>query len=204
MRPRPAHPRAAGFTLLELILVMLIMAILAALLVPSLSGFAAGRRTSHAATLVLSLANYARTQAMAEGTTYRLNFDAGRGTVWLTEQKEGAFVPPTNPGYDEHFPLPDGVRMTVDVAPGSVVVPIIDPNVQTTTAQPTPVFGQAVGTPNSLLQVVHADAGTYVEVQPGGRIDPCRVHLSDGTGQAVDVGAASATDVMHALKPGEL
>ncbi len=61
-----------------------------------------------------------------------------------------------------------------------------------------------MGTPNTLLQVPHADAGTYVEVQPGGRIDPCHVHLSDGVGHAVDLGAATATDVMHVLKPGEL
>ena len=200
MRTRPVHPRAAGFTLLELIMVMLIMAILAGLLVPSLTTFAAGRRTHNAATLVLGLANYARSQAISQGTVYRLNFNAD--TVWLTQQREGRFQPPQS-DYGQRFPLPDGVRMTVDVAPGSVAVPVVSPDVQTTTAEPTQVFGQPAGTPNVLVQVPH-DGGTYVEVQESGRTDPCHIHLSDAAGHTVDLGTAAATDVMHVLKPGEL
>ena len=171
---------------------------------PRSSTFAAGRRTNNAAVMVLGLANYARSQAVSEGTVYRLNFDTTNGgSVWLTQQREGTFQPPLS-DYGQHFPLPDGVRMTVDVAPGSVVVPIVSPAVQQTTATPTQLFGQPVGTPNELVQVPHVDGGTYVEVQESGRTDPCRIHLSDDAGHTVDLGAATATDVVHVLKPGEL
>jgi prepilin-type N-terminal cleavage/methylation domain-containing protein len=203
MRRPPNHPRSIGFTLLEMILVMCIIAILAGVLVPSLSGFAAGRRTSNAATLVLSLANYARTQAVAEGTVYRLNFDDTARTVWLTKQTEGAFQPA--PGdWGERQVLPDGVRMVADVTPGAVIVPVQSPDVQTTNVTPAPPFGPTLGTANTLVQVPHADGGSYAEIQPSGRTDPCHVRLSDETGHAVDLGAATATDVIHVLKPGEM
>ncbi len=185
-------------------MVLVILAIVAGLVVPALSGFAAGRRTKNAATLVLGLANYARTQAVAEGTVYRLNFDAGAGTVWLTEQSAGEFRSPTATGYGQRFPLPEGVRMSVDVAtPGRRRADRVAERARPR-ANAAPAFGPTVGTPNPLLQVAHADGGTYVEVQPGGRIDPCHVHLSDDAGNTIDLGAATATDVLHVLKPGEL
>ena len=184
-------------------MVLVIMAILAGLLVPTMSAFAAGRRTSHAATLVLGLANYARTQSLSEGTVYRVNFDAAAGQVWLTKSDQGAFTAPAN-DYGQRFTLPQGVRMSVEVTPGSVVVPIADPNVQQTTVQQAPLFGQSLADPNTLVQVPHADGGTYLELRPGGRSDPCHVHLSDDLGHAVDLGAATATDIIHVLQPGEM
>ena len=203
MRRTPSHPRPTGFTLLEMILVMCIIAILAGVLVPSLSGFAAGRRTSNAATLVLSLANYARTQAVSEGAVYRLNFDDNARTVWLTKQTEGLFQPAKG-DWGERQTLPDGVRMVADVTPGVVIVPVQSPDVQTTNVAPAPQFGPTLGTVNTLVQVPHADGGTYAEIQPSGRTDPCHVRLSDEVGHTVDLGAATATDVIHVLKPGEM
>ncbi len=188
---------------MELILVLVIIAILAAVLVPSLSAFATGRRTVNAATMILALSNYARAQAIANGDVYRLNFDANAKTVWLTKQVDGQFQPPKG-DYGDRYPLPVGVRLSAEVTPGTVIVPIANPNVQTTTVQPTPMFGAAVGTPNTLVQVTRTDGGTYVEFHPSGRIDPCHVHLSDDSGHAVDLGAATATDVLHTLKPGEM
>ena len=199
----PTQPRPTGFTLLELVLVMCIIAILAGVMVPSLSGFAAGRRTTNAATTILALANYARTQAVAEGAVYRLNFDDNARTVWLTRQVEGQFQPA--PGdWGERQPLPAGVRMTADVTPGTVTVPIQRTDVQAATVTPAPQFGPALGTPNTLEQVPHAEGGSYAEIQPSGRTDPCHVRLSDDQGHTVDLGAATATDVIHVLKPGEM
>ncbi len=202
--PRPpTHPRPAGFTLLELILVMAIIAVLAAVLVPTLSAFATGRRTANAATMILGLSNYARSQAISQGAVYRLNFDANAGTVWLTVQGDGGFQPP--PGdYGDRYKLPEGVRLSAEVTSGDVIVPIASPNVQPTYNATAPLFGQLVGTPNTLVQVTHTDGGTYVEVQPSGRTDPCHVALTDSAGHRIDLGAATATDVLHTLKPGEM
>jgi Tfp pilus assembly protein FimT len=183
---------------------MAIIAVLAGVLVPSLSAFATGRRLANAASQVLTLANYARAQAISKGDVYRINFDAsGAGAVWLTVQTEGQFA--AVPGdFGARYAMPDGVRLSAQVTPGTVIVPVANPNVQTATVTPTPMFGTDVATPNTLTQVTRTDGGTYVEIQPSGRTDPCHIRLTDNTGRAIDLGAATATDVLHALKPGEM
>src|SRR3972149_3661562 len=67
--------RSVGFTLLELILVMVILSTVLAMAAPSLRGFFASRQIQDAAAQILALTQFARSQAVSEGTTYRLNFD---------------------------------------------------------------------------------------------------------------------------------
>ncbi|HSU68525.1 MAG TPA: GspH/FimT family pseudopilin [Tepidisphaeraceae bacterium] len=95
---RPDHPSAGigsgchrGFTLLELILVMAILAVVVAMVAPSLSVFANGRQTNYAASRIVSMAEYARTQAINEGRIYRLNFDPSARACWITAQNGPVF-----------------------------------------------------------------------------------------------------------------
>src|SRR5882757_3678490 len=118
----PSRSRRIGrggktaFTLLELILVMAIIAIVAAAIIPSFRAFAIGRNSNNTATDIIGLANYARTQAAAEGRTYRLNFDPGSGAFWLTAQAGGAFIPPNN-DFGNQYRVADGMHMDVIVNP---------------------------------------------------------------------------------------
>lgn len=80
-----------GFTLLELILVMVILSTVLAMAAPSLRGFFASRRTHDTAAQILALTQLARSQAISEGTIYRLNFDTRERTYWLTAQRAGVF-----------------------------------------------------------------------------------------------------------------
>ncbi len=88
LRPRAGN---GGFTLLELILVMVILSTVLALAAPSLNGFFASRQINDAAAQILALTQLARSQAISEGVIYRLNFDTQRRTYWLTAQETGAF-----------------------------------------------------------------------------------------------------------------
>ena len=83
--------RSVGFTLLELILVMVILSTVLAMAAPSLRGFFASRQIQDAAAQILALTQFARSQAVSEGTTYRLNFDPDEATYWLTANQSGAF-----------------------------------------------------------------------------------------------------------------
>lgn len=100
-----------GFTLLELVLVMVIITTTLAMASVSLRGFFASRETFDAARQFVSLAHYARAQAAAEGRTYRLNLDAAENKYWLTAGLGGAFERLANE-FGRDFLLPEGATAT--------------------------------------------------------------------------------------------
>jgi type II secretion system protein H len=75
-----------GFTLLELVLVLAVMAIIAGMVAERLIGFAHGRDVANFADQVESLARFARNEAVARSTVYRLNFDGKARVVWVSEE----------------------------------------------------------------------------------------------------------------------
>jgi prepilin-type N-terminal cleavage/methylation domain-containing protein len=107
---RTARSQPRGFTLFELVLVMLVLAVVMAMVAPKLAGTARGRRTGDAATQIAALAYYARSQAVTEGRTYRLNIQPGDGSYWITMQDGPSFVDPAN-GWGNLNHLPEGVRI---------------------------------------------------------------------------------------------
>jgi len=98
---------AAGFTLLELILVMVIVCAVLGMSAASLRGFFRARQTAEAAGQIVALTQYARTKSVAEGRTYRLNLDAQSGTYWLTAQTGGGFMAIPSE-FGRVFSLPEG------------------------------------------------------------------------------------------------
>jgi len=111
-----------GFTLLELVLVMLIVCTLLAIAAPSLRGFFASRETKDAAAQIIALTNLAQTQAISQGRVYRLNLDPEEGTYWLTVQEEGVFCDLNNE-FGRLFSLPNEtiVKLDMEAAPQSVI-----------------------------------------------------------------------------------
>jgi len=102
-----------GMTLLELILVMLILSTVLALAAPSLRGFFASRKIDDAAAHILALTQFARSQAISEGITYRLNFDTRDCTYWLTARKAGVFESlETEVG--QVYALPKGLKLELE------------------------------------------------------------------------------------------
>jgi Tfp pilus assembly protein FimT len=114
MRNRTSQ--SSAFTLLELVLVMGILVIVVAMVAPSLSGFAAGRRTSYAATRITSMAEYARTQAVTEGRTWRMNFDPASRAVWLTVQEGNVFIEPSS-NLGDRSQAAEGIQIRTDLTP---------------------------------------------------------------------------------------
>lgn len=134
MKHRSKHIyNAVGFTLLELILVMLILCTVLGMAGPSLKGFFAMRQLEDTAARIISLTQYAQSQAVCEGRTYRLNIDLTDRTYWLTVQEQGAFRElKTNLG--RVFMLPNELQMQVSnlLADGMVRYAQFDPSGQMT------------------------------------------------------------------------
>ena len=105
--------RHQGFTLLELILVMVILSTVLAMAAPSLRGFFASRQTQDAAAQLLTLTQLARSQAVCEGTGYRLNLDAEEGQYWLTSWRSGTFEK-LKTEFGQVFTLPKDTVMQLD------------------------------------------------------------------------------------------
>jgi prepilin-type N-terminal cleavage/methylation domain-containing protein len=101
-----------AFTLLELIVVMLVISIALALVIPRMGSFLAGSRFNDSADELISMTQYARTQAAADSKVYRLTFTptpAGTTGYVLSVQEGEQFVPVATE-WGRSFE-PDGIRM---------------------------------------------------------------------------------------------
>jgi prepilin-type N-terminal cleavage/methylation domain-containing protein len=183
---RNRRVKSSGFTLIELLLVMVILTIMVAIAAPRLAGFAIGRKTQYAAVQLVALAKYARTEAVNEGRTYRLNFDtaANPPAVWLTVQRVGQqFDAPPN-SWGHRVELADGLTLRTDIG-----------------AQP------ANGTAGmSTMSGTNGANGTYIEFHPDGRTGdgPVHVWINDREGRAVEMACLSPTELFRVLAPDEM
>ena len=79
---------------MELVAVMAILALVVAMAAPAIREFGRGRGGSDCASQILALCRWSRTQSVTEGAVYRLNFDAGSRSYWVTVQRYGVFEDP--------------------------------------------------------------------------------------------------------------
>ena len=89
-RDRPTETKNAserGFTMMELLLVMAIIAVLSAISMPALKGFASTRRLKASAQTVRNLLVFARDMAITERTGHLVVLDLDRGQCWLASSE---------------------------------------------------------------------------------------------------------------------
>jgi len=73
-----------GFTLIEIIVVMVIIGVITIFVVPYFGGFANRTKLDSACRNWVAYANYARSQAVMQGLTYRMTCDLDQQSYWLT------------------------------------------------------------------------------------------------------------------------
>jgi type II secretion system protein H len=106
---RQFRPRS-GFTLLELVLVMMMLTIIVAIAAPSLRGFRGWSQQRDAATQLVAVTQYAKAKAAAEAKVYRLELD---GTAYRVVMQEGPTYIPSADEFGRTVTLPDGVRVEI-------------------------------------------------------------------------------------------
>jgi type II secretion system protein H len=111
-----ASPRkSSGFTLLELILVMAIIALTIAIAAPSLANFGRARVVSDTAAHFTAMASLARNHAIADGQIYRLVIDLnGRQFSVEKASPDGQAFTPADLPDAQTFTLPKDLDMTTD------------------------------------------------------------------------------------------
>lgn len=112
MSARDARHLPHGFTLLELVLVLLILSVALAAVASSLHGWSRGAKVRDASEQFLAVTRWARTQAISQATTYRLNVDPRNNTYFLTQQDGQQFVNVRN-DFGQVFGVPDGFRIVM-------------------------------------------------------------------------------------------
>lgn len=109
--------RVGGFTLLELILVLVVICIALAEAAPQLRGFMIGSRLKNAATDLISATQWARTKAISDGCVYRLTVDQSGYQVLYQDQQ--SFVPAST-SMGQRFDFPDDVKLSLVRQDGAV------------------------------------------------------------------------------------
>jgi type II secretion system protein H len=105
----------AGFTLLELILVMVIICTALALAAPSLNGWSRGSKMRDAVDQFVALTQFARTQAISTATVHRLQIDGAARAYYVLIQEGDQFVPlNTEMGREFSLPTDFSLKMTDD------------------------------------------------------------------------------------------
>ncbi|MCM8768127.1 MAG: GspH/FimT family pseudopilin [Candidatus Omnitrophica bacterium] len=173
------NKRKNGFTLLEIILLMVTVGTVLALVAPSLRTFMIARQVRHTATQFLSLAGYARSQAIAEGRTYRLNVDRQEGRFWLTAEQAGSFQNLKNE-FGRIFSLPAGTR----------VEPVTESQVAFVPEVPGLWLPGYTGKKAEEGQM-------FISFFPDGRTEPLRWRLTDCLGQSVTLLCQSSTEIFR-------
>lgn len=183
---RRADRAAGGFTLIELILVMMLICTVLGMAAPSLRGFFQSHQATDAAGQIVALAQYARTQAASEGRTYRLNFDTQAGQYWLTAQ-DGANFAVLGREFGRTFALPEGVAfesvttvVTTDAGAQSVAATATTETATATTAVSAP---PGAGTPTEC-----------VDFRPDGSATTAKVRINGRRGDRWEVGCPSPAE----------
>lgn len=112
---RGDRERVDGFTLIELIVVMLLLAIAAGMVAPRMSTFFRGRALNFEARRLLSLTHYAQSRAVAEGVPVVLWVDPRNSTY-------GVNVQAGHEGADDRAPVftaDPGVTLSAATASGA-------------------------------------------------------------------------------------
>ena len=157
---------ARAYTLLELVSVLAILCLLAAMAAPSLRGFGQGRRISECAAQLVALAARARTQAVTEGLTCRLHLDPVTRTYWLSQWDDaaGTFLRPGD-DFGRVFEAPEGVTFAWDAphAPDGQYVEFLP------TGRSTPVTIRLTDEAGQVLDVACLSPAESFQVLPVAR-----------------------------------
>ena len=185
-----------GFTLIEVMIVLALIAILSSIAMPSLRGFAASTRLKSTAHAIRDMLNFARDMAITERAAYLVVFDLTANRYWLASNETFNLGDPSTP---------------VTASPSSPL-PTQQPTIgqrNTTLQQMPPSRTNAIlGIPQKLgynvslarmitnhnFQTIEIDTGVdYIYFSPTGSSEDTVLYVQDQRGKAVSITVENTT-----------
>lgn len=180
--------KRSGFTLLELLMVMLLVAVVMAVTVPSLGLFTGSRPVLNTAAHLVAMTDYARSQSISEGRAYRLNVDFEKGSFQLNARSEGNFES-LGKEFGREFLLPEGVDIKLLYSSAAT--------------DETAVPGLRLPGQTGLTDASGVNGSVTVAFYPDGRTEPAGFQLTDRRGNVVNVVCPSPSDRFRVEPAGE-
>lgn len=180
-RAQRAGRAGRGFTLVELILVLVLLSLIFGMAAPSLRGFGRGSRMRNAAETLAATARWARSQAIIQGTAYRLEIN-GSGQPYTVSRQDGQNFATVVPPRGQPKELSDGMTIQLLSAEGE--------NFQSYFAAGISGQSAAQGSGGSTQAIYFL---------PTGRTDPAMIRLSGTDGTKVDVVCPTAAENYHVI-----
>ncbi len=84
---RTSSNNEEGFSLMEIMVVLAIIAVLSSISMPAMRGFAASRRLNTSARAIVDTLSFARDMAITEQTTHLVIFDVDNNRYWLASSE---------------------------------------------------------------------------------------------------------------------
>ena len=103
------HVPARGFTLLELILVMIILCTVLAMAAPSLRGFFSSKQINDISEHIMIMTRYAKVQAIFKSNLYRVNFDMTKRLYWISCLDEGEYER-LQSDFGNYYQIPEDIK----------------------------------------------------------------------------------------------
>lgn len=199
------HPLdSTGFTLIEIMIVLALIAIVSSIAMPSLRGFAASTRLKSTAQAIRDMLNFARDMAITERTSYLVVFDLTANRYWLASSETFNLADPSTPvttnsvGVQSAQPITDQGTTALQGTPPSRTNAILG-----IPQKPGHNVSLARMITNHNSQTLQIDSGVdYVYFSPTGSSEDAVLYFQDQRGHVMSVTVENATGRIRLQKIG--
>lgn len=199
------HPLGStGFTLIEIMIVLALIAIVSSIAMPSLRGFAASTRLKSTAQAIRDMLNFARDMAITERTSYLVVFDLTANRYWLASSETFNLADPSTPvttnsvGVQSAQPITDQGTTALQGTPPSRTNAILG-----IPQKPGHNVSLARMITNHNSQTLQIDSGVdYVYFSPTGSSEDAVLYFQDQRGHVMSVTVENATGRIRLQKIG--
>ena len=185
-----------GFTLIEIMLVLALIAILSSIAMPSLRGFAASTRLKSTGHAIRAMLNFARDMAITERAAHLVVFDLETNRYWLASGETFNLADPSTPLTASRSSVLPAQRPTADQGTTALQ--------QTSPLRTNAILGipQTLGQNVSLALIItnhnfqtnQIDTGVdYIYFSPTGSSEDTVLYIQDQRGQAMSIAVENAT-----------